>query len=169
MDDAQTRIVMTMLTDVWSAAYILGEPTLARLISATLGAPVARARAGRGIGLWLRDACDHGSARCAGDFAAAFEWGTLAQRVNERFDDLRGRAKIYQQFPCPRGAVTRPYENCIADAREACRRRPRERADFLYAAYAAGGPRPGPRWPRRRDLDRFVRDSSPQRGAGSRS
>ena len=28
--------VMSMLTDIWSAAYILGDPTLARLISATM-------------------------------------------------------------------------------------------------------------------------------------
>ena len=29
-------MVMSMLTDIWSAAYILGDATLARLISATM-------------------------------------------------------------------------------------------------------------------------------------
>ena len=36
MTDPQVHMLASMLTDIWSAAYIIGDPTLARLISATL-------------------------------------------------------------------------------------------------------------------------------------
>jgi predicted ATPase len=94
-----------------------------------------------------------------GDFAAGCEWGELALRVNERFADLRRRAKIQQQFHAHVAPWSRPYETCIAYAREACRNG-LESGDFLYAAYAAGTEA----WPAMaatQDLDRFVRDYEP--------
>jgi predicted ATPase/signal transduction histidine kinase len=158
MADARTRMVMAMLTDVWSAAYILGEPTLARLISATLvRLSLEHGNVEESAYGYVTHAITVGPMR--GDFAAGCEWGELALRVNERFADLRRRAKIQQQFHAHVAPWSRPYETCIAYAREACRNG-LESGDFLYAAYAAGTEA----WPAMaatQDLDRFVRDYEP--------
>ena len=36
MADPETRMVMNILTDIWASTYILGEPVLARLVSAIM-------------------------------------------------------------------------------------------------------------------------------------
>ncbi|MEO6743729.1 MAG: AAA family ATPase [Caldimonas sp.] len=158
MADAETRIVMTMLTDVWSAAYIVGDPTLARLISATLvRLSLEHGNVEESAYGYVTHAITVGPMR--GDYAAAYEWGTLALAVNERLGDARRRAKIHQQFQAHVALWCRPFATCIAHAREACRSG-LESGDFLYAAYGAATET----WPAMAataDLDRFVRDHAP--------
>jgi predicted ATPase/signal transduction histidine kinase len=158
MADAETRIVMTMLTDVWSAAYIVGDPNLARLISATLvRLSLEHGNVEESAYGYVTHAITVGPMR--GDYAAAYEWGTLALAVNERLGDARRRAKIHQQFHAHVALWCRPFATCIAHAREACRSG-LESGDFLYAAYGAATEA----WPAMAataDLERFVRDHAP--------
>ncbi|OUM03013.1 sensor histidine kinase [Variovorax sp. JS1663] len=136
MRDPEIRIVMSMLTGIWASAYILGDPTLARLISAIL----------------VRLSLEHGNAEesaygyvthaitvgpVQGDFRSAYEFGTLALAVNHRFGDSRRRAKIYQQFHAHVNFWCQPLASCVPYAREACRSG-LQSGDFLYAAYGAG-------------------------------
>jgi predicted ATPase/signal transduction histidine kinase len=136
MTDPQVRMLTSMLTDIWSAAYIIGDPTLARLISATL------------VRLSLQHGNDEESAygyvthaitvgAMRGDYAQAYEYGRLALAVNARLADTRRRAKIYQQFHAHVNFWCQPYDTCAAYAREACRSG-LDSGDFLYAAYGAG-------------------------------
>lgn len=136
MTDPQVRMVASMLTDIWSAAYIIGDPTLARLISATL----VRLSLQHGIVEesaygYVTHAITVGAMR--GDHAQAYEYGRLALAVNARLADTRRRAKIYQQFHAHVNFWCRPYDTCAAYAREACRSG-LDSGDFLYAAYGAG-------------------------------
>jgi predicted ATPase/signal transduction histidine kinase len=158
MIDPSMRMVMAMLTDVWSATYIVGAATLSRLISATL----------------VRLSLEHGQLEesaygyvthaisvgpLGGGYEEALAWGRLALAVNRRFDDRRRRAKIEQQFHAHVALWCRPYEEAIAHAREACRSG-LDGGDFLYAAYAAGTEA----WPAMlacTDLRAFERDLAP--------
>ncbi len=155
MSDPAQRLVMRMLTDIWSSAYITGDATLARLISATL----------------VRLSLEHGNTEESAygyvthaitvgpvqqDYAAAWEWGCLALRVNEQFDDHRLRAKIQQQFHAHVNLWRRPFAECIGYAKQACRSG-LESGDFLYAAYGAATES----WPAlasAQDLAQFVSD-----------
>jgi transcriptional regulator with GAF, ATPase, and Fis domain len=79
--------------------------------------------------------------------------------VNERFNDSRRRAKIYQQFHAHINLWRQPMHTCIPYAREACRSG-LEAGDFLYAAYGAGTET----WPAivsTQDLAQFLRDYIP--------
>ena len=71
-----------------------------------------------------------------GDYQSAYEFGRLALRVNEGFNDRRRRAKIHQQFHAHVNLWRQPMATCIPYAREACRSG-LESGDFLYAAYGA--------------------------------
>lgn len=136
MRDPQVRIVMSMLTDIWSAAYIVGDPTLARLISATLvRLSLQHGNAEESAYGYVTHAITVGPVR--GSYAHAYEYGCLALAVNERFDDSGRRAKIYQQFHAHVNFWCRPFATCVAYAREACRSG-LDSGDFLYAAYGAG-------------------------------
>ena len=149
---------MTMLTDIWSAAYITGDSTLARLFSATL----------------VRLSLEHGNVEesaygyvthaitvgpVLGEYQAAYAWGRLALDVNQRFDDSRLRAKIYQQFHAHVSLWCEPMRTCTAYAREACRSG-MESGDFLYAAYGAGS-EPWSAIVATQDLAQFVHDYVP--------
>jgi predicted ATPase/transcriptional regulator with GAF, ATPase, and Fis domain len=158
MTEPEQRMVMAILTDIWSPVYIQGDALLARLISATM----------------VRLSLDHGNAPesaygyvthaitvgpIRGDYAAAYELGALALAVNERFGDVSRRAKIHQQFHAHVMLWRQPLERCIEHAREACRAG-LESGDFLYAAYGASTES----WPAlvsARELGRFVADYTP--------
>jgi predicted ATPase len=158
MADPETRMVMDTLTDIWSSAYIVGDPVLARLISATMvrltlvNGNVAASAYG-----YVTHAITAGPVR--GDYKSAYEFGRLALKVNERFNDSKRRAKIHQQFHAHVSLWRRPMGECIPYAREACRSG-LETGDFLYAAYGACTET----WPAllaTQDLGQFVRDYSP--------
>jgi predicted ATPase/signal transduction histidine kinase len=158
MIDPSIRIVMAMLTDVWSAAYILGDPTLARLISATLvRLSLEHGNVEESAYGYVTHAITVGPVR--GGYAAADEWGLLALAVNQRFGDARRRAKIHQQFQAHVAPWCRPFQTCIAYAREACRSG-LESGDFLYAAYGAGT-EPWAAMLATQDLAQFERDYAP--------
>jgi predicted ATPase/signal transduction histidine kinase len=135
MTDAATRRVMGILTDIWSATYILGDAVLTRLISATLvRLSLQHGNCEESAYGYVTHAITVGPVR--GDYAAAYEFGVLALAVNERLNDRRRRAKIYQQFHAHVALWCRPMHECIGYAREAWRSG-LESGDFLYAAYGA--------------------------------
>ncbi|MFY9607735.1 MAG: sigma 54-interacting transcriptional regulator [Blastocatellia bacterium] len=158
MTDSATRMVMNTLTDIWSSAYIVGDPVLARLISATMvrlslvNGNIAESAYG-----YVTHAITVGPVR--EDYKSAYEFGRLALQVNERFNDSKRRAKINQQFHAHVSLWRRPMQECLPYAREACRSG-LETGDFLYGAYGACTET----WPALlsfQDLGQFVRDYSP--------
>jgi predicted ATPase/signal transduction histidine kinase len=136
MTDPQVRMLASMLTDIWASAYIIGDPALARLISATLvRLSLQHGNVEESAYGYVTHAITVGAMR--GDYAQAYEYGRLALAVNARLADTRRRAKIYQQFHAHVNFWCQPYDTCAAYAREACRAG-LDSGDFLYAAYGAG-------------------------------
>lgn len=158
MTDPAIRMVMNILTDIWSSTYILGDAILARLISATMvRLSLEHGNAEESAYGYVTHAITVGPVR--EDYKAAYEFGLLALRVNENFHDARRRAKIHQQFHAHVNLWRRPIQTCIPYAREACRSG-LESGDFLYAAYGASTEA----WPAMvstQDLAQFVRDLTP--------
>lgn len=131
----EIRMVMKLLATTWPSAYISGRQELTRLLSATI----------------VRLSLEHGNAEESAygyvthaitlgpvleDYNAAYEFGLLALEVNERFNDRRLRAKVFQQFNAHVNLWRRPLETCIGYAREACRSG-LENGDFTYGVYGA--------------------------------
>ncbi|HEX3034241.1 MAG TPA: sigma 54-interacting transcriptional regulator [Thermodesulfobacteriota bacterium] len=158
MTHRETRMVMNILTDLWSRAYIVGDSVLARLVSATMvRLSLIRGNVEESAYGYVTHAITVGPVR--GDYKSAYEFGRLALKVNERFNDSGRRAKIYQQFHAHVNLWRQPMQTCIPYAREACRSG-LESGDFLYAAYGACTET----WPAfltTNDLEQFVRDYSP--------
>ena len=158
MTDPEVRMVMNILTDIWSSAYIVGDAVLARLISATMvRLSLVHGNLEESAYGYVTHAITVGPVR--GDYESAYEFGRLALRVNERFKDSRRRAKIHQQFHAHVNLWRQPMRTCIPYAREACRSG-LETGDFLYAAYGASTEA----WPAMlstQDLAQFVRDYEP--------
>jgi predicted ATPase/signal transduction histidine kinase len=158
MNDPSTRMVMAMLTDIWSAAYILGDTTLARLISATMvRLSLEHGNVEESAYGYVTHAITVGPVR--GAYSDAYEYGLLALEVNRRFDDSRRRAKIYQQFHAHVNLWCQPLRSCIPYAKEACRSG-LDTGDFLYAAYGAGT-EPWVAIAAAQDLAQFVSDYAP--------
>ncbi len=158
MTDPEVRMVMNILTDIWSSAYIVGDAVLARLISAAMvRLSLVHGNLEESAYGYVTHAITVGPVR--GDYQSAYEFGRLALCVNERFSDSRRRAKIQQQFHAHVNLWRQPMPTCIPYAREACRSG-LETGDFLYAAYGATTET----WPAMvstQDLAQFVRDYSP--------
>ena len=158
MTNAQTKMVVALLTAMWPSAYILGDSALAFLFSARI------------VRLSMEDGNTEDSAYgyvthaitvgpVRGDYESAYEWGCLALRVNDRFLDQKRRAKVHQQFNAHVNLWRRPLRTCIPHAREACRSG-LETGDFNYAGYGAFTES----WAAlltSQDLDQFVRDYAP--------
>jgi len=158
MTDPAMKMLMRILTGIWSSVYILGDAVLARLISATL----VRLSLQHGISEesaygFVTHAITAGPVRH--DYRSAWEWGNLALQVNERFNDLRLRAKIHQQFHAHVNYWRRPFASCIPYAKEACRSG-LESGDFVYAAYAAST-ESWPAFVSTQDLAQLVNDLKP--------
>lgn len=161
MSQPETRMVMTILTDIWASAYILGDALLARLISATMvRLSLQRGNVEESAYGYVTHAITVGPVR--GDYRAAYEFGRLALAVNERFHDTRRRAKIYQQFHAHVNLWRQPMHTCITYAREACRSG-LEAGDFLYAVYGAAT-ETWPAFVATPDLGQFVQDYAPSLG-----
>lgn len=159
MTDPNILIVMSMLTDIWASTFILGDPTLARLISATMvRLSLAYGNVEESAYGYVTHAVTVGAVR--GDYQLAYEFGTLALAVNQRFEDSRRRAKIYQQFHAHVLFWCRPMADCAPYAREACRSG-LESGDFLYAAYGAATET----WSAMlatQSLEQFIRECTPR-------
>jgi predicted ATPase len=135
MTDPEVRMVMSILTNIWSSAYISGEQTLTRLISAVMvRLSLEHGNAEESAYGYVTHAITVGPVRA--DYGSAYEFGLLALRVNERFNDSRLRAKIYQQFQAHVTLWRRPLHTCVTYAREA-RRSGFESGDFTYGVYGA--------------------------------
>lgn len=157
MTDPQIRMVMIILTDIWASTYILGDATLARLISATLvRLSMVHGNVEESAYGYVTHAVTVGAFLCQSP--AAYEFGRLALAVNERFGDARRRAKIYQQFHAHVNFWCQPFATCLPYAREACRSG-LDSGDFLYAAYGAGT-EPWAAIVATQNLAEFVRDYS---------
>ncbi|MEW5977415.1 MAG: sigma 54-interacting transcriptional regulator [Acidobacteriota bacterium] len=135
MTDPEHRMVMNLLTLIWSSAYISGDQVLTRLISATM------VRLSLEYGNTEESAYGYATHTVTvgpikGDYRSAYAWGELALRVNERFNDQRGRAKIHQQFHAHANYWRRPFQTCVPHSREASRSG-LETGDFAYAGYGA--------------------------------
>ncbi|MEZ5429381.1 MAG: sigma 54-interacting transcriptional regulator [Pyrinomonadaceae bacterium] len=158
MTDPETRMIMNILTDIWSSTYITGDAVLARLISATMvRLSLERGNAEESAYGYVTHAITVGPV--LEDYESAYEFGRLALEVNERFDDSRRRAKIHQQFHAHVNLWRRPLETGIRHAREACRSG-LEAGDLLYASYGAMTET----WAAlfvARDLGRFIREYRP--------
>src|SRR6266571_1279785 len=129
MVDPEVRMVMNILTDIWASTYILGDPVLARLISATMvRLSLVHGNVEESVYGYVTHAITVGPVR--GDYESAYEFGRLALRVNERFNDSRRRAKLYQQFHAHVNLWRQPLHTCVPYAREACRSG-LESGDFL--------------------------------------
>ena len=158
MADPEIRMVMNMLTDIWASTYILGDPVLARLISATMvRLSLVHGNMEESAYGYVTHAITVGPVR--GDYQVAYEFGTPGAARERALQRPRRRAKIHQQFHAHVNLWRQPMATCIPYAREACRSG-LESGDFLYAAYGAGTET----WPAMvstQDLAQFVRDYSP--------
>lgn len=135
MTDPAIRMVMNILTTIWSSAYISGNQVLTRLISATMvRLSLVHGNSEESAYGYATHAITVGPLR--EDYEAAYEFGSLAMRVNERFNDSRRRAKICQQFQAHAILWRRPLQDCIPYAREASRSG-FETGDFTYGIYGA--------------------------------
>lgn len=120
MTDPEIRMVMNILTDIWSSTYIIGDVMLARLISATMvRLSLVHGNVEESAYGYVTHAITVGPVR--EDYRSAYEFGRLALQVNERFNDSKRRAKIYQQFHAHVTLWRQPMQTCIPYAREACR------------------------------------------------
>lgn len=135
MEDPEKRMVMKLLTLAWASAYISGDQVLTRLFSATL------VRLSLEYGNTEESAYGYATHTVTvgpirGDYESAYAWGELALKVNDRFNDQKGRAKIHQQFHAHANYWRRPFEAGVPHAREASRIG-LETGDFAYAGYGA--------------------------------
>lgn len=156
LQDPTVRLVMGMLTDIWSAAYLVGQSTLARLISARLvRLSLQHGHCEESAYGYVTHAITVGAVHAR--YGEAYAYGRLALAVNERFGDRRRRAKICQQFHAHVLFWGEPLRHAVDYAREACRAG-LDSGDFLYAAYAAGT-ECWAAWWSAQDLERFEREA----------
>jgi len=158
MEDAETRMFLKLLTTTWAPAYIRGDSLFSSLISARIvRLSIERGHSEDSAYGYVTHAITVGAFR--GDYRSAYEWGSLALAVNDRFANQKRRAKIHQQFNAHVTLWRRPLATCIPHAREACRAG-LQNGDFAYAGYGAFTES----WPAfltSRDLAQFVRDYEP--------
>ena len=158
MTDPEIRMVMNLLMTIWSSAYISGNQMLTRLISAVMvRLSLVHGNCEESAYGYATHTITAGPVR--EDYEAAYQFGLLALAVNERFNDTRRRAKIYQQFHAHACLWRRPLAECIPYAREASRSG-FETGDFTYGIYGAFTES----WVAfavTRDLAQFIRDYTP--------
>lgn len=158
MSDPTIRMVMDILTTIWSSGYISGDQVLTRLISATMvRLSLVYGNSEESAYGYATHTITVGPVR--EDYKSAYEFGCLALSVNERFNDSRRRAKIYQQFHAHANLWRQPLQTCLAYAREATRSG-FETGDFTYGVYGAYTET----WVAMvitQDLERFVTDYTP--------
>ena len=158
MDDVRVRTAMRILTLMWASVYISGNQRLTGLISATM----------------VRLSLDHGNTEDSAygyvthaitvgpvrrQFADASAWGDLAIAVNERFGDVKRRAKVHQQVHAHVKLWRHAFAACVPHAREATRAG-LEAGDFAYAGYGAAT-ESWPAFMAAPDLARYVTEYTP--------
>jgi predicted ATPase/transcriptional regulator with GAF, ATPase, and Fis domain len=157
INDSEIRMVINLLVAMWPSAYLTGDVVLTRLLSAIMvRLSLVYGHCEESAYGYVTHAITVGPVR--GDYKSAYEFGKLALRVNERFQDSKRKAKIYQQFQAHVNLWRRPLQTCISYAQEA-RRTGLETGDFTYANYGAFTES----WPAllsTNDLQQFVTDYS---------
>ncbi|MCG3159003.1 MAG: Anaerobic nitric oxide reductase transcription regulator NorR [bacterium] len=135
MAEADMQMSMKLLMTVWAPAYIAGDGSLVRLVSAMM------------VRLSLQygntEASSYGYVTHAitvgsslGDYASGYEYGRLALAVNDKFHDVKLRAKVHHMFSCFVNFWRRPIRTCFPHSKNALRAG-LESGDFVYATYAA--------------------------------
>jgi predicted ATPase/transcriptional regulator with GAF, ATPase, and Fis domain len=134
MQDDATRSVMALLTAIWAPAYVGSLGALTALVSAMM----------------VRLSLEHGNTEDSAygyvthaitvgtrqrDYVRAHAFGRLALAVNERFGDLKRRAKVHHMFSCFVNLWREPLATCLPHAKEA-HRAGVDTGDFTYASYA---------------------------------
>ncbi|NUM73799.1 sigma 54-interacting transcriptional regulator [candidate division KSB1 bacterium] len=135
MSDAEMKMSMKLLMTVWAPAYIAGDGDLATLVSAMmvrLSLEYGNTEASS-YG-YVTHAITAGSG--LGDYKSGYEYGCLALAVNEKFHDLKLRAKTHHMFSCFVNFWRQPIRTCFTHSKDAYRSG-LEIGDFVYATYAA--------------------------------
>jgi predicted ATPase len=158
MTDVDVRTAMRLLTLMWAPVYISGHQRLTSLISATMvSLSIEHGNTEDSAYGYVTHAITVGPVER--QFTQAFEWGELALAVNERFGDIKRRAKVHQQIHAHVKLWRRPFAECIPHARQAATVG-LQAGDFAYAGYGAATES----WPAflaTRDLSQFVSDYTP--------
>jgi predicted ATPase len=134
LEDPRTRSVIGLLTAIWAPAYVASLGALPALLSA----------------LMVRLSLEHGNTEDSAygyvthaitvgarqrDYVSAHAFGRLALAVNDRFADLKRRAKVHHMFSCFVNLWREPLATCMPHAKEA-HRAGVDTGDFTYASYA---------------------------------
>jgi PAS domain S-box-containing protein len=134
MEDPQTRMCMKLLMTAWAPAYIAGDVPLTILISAKMvSLSLQRGNCEESAYAYVIHGVTVGTG--LGDFAAGYEFGRLALAVNEKFHDLKLRAKVHHMFSCFVNFWRQPLRTCFPHSKEAYRAG-LEAGDLAYATYA---------------------------------
>jgi len=134
MSAPEMKMSMKLLMTAWAPAYIAGDNHLTILISAMM----------------VRLSLEHGNTEAScygyvthaitvgtglGDYKSGYEFGRLALAVNDKFHDLKFRAKAHHMFSCFVNFWRQPIKTCFPHSKEAYRAG-LEAGDFVYATYA---------------------------------
>jgi formate hydrogenlyase transcriptional activator len=134
LSDPQVKLCMRLLMNVWASAYIAADADLIDWIAAKMvRLSLAHGNTEESASGYVIHGITVGSR--LGDYAAGHEFGKLALRVNERFDDLRSRAKVCEQFGCFVNHWREPLRDCMAHTQRGYRSG-LESGDFTYATYS---------------------------------
>ena len=134
MKDADVKMSMKLLMSLWAPAYIAAEVGLTRWLSAkmvnlsftygnTEESAVAYAIYGLTLGIEFAD------------YKSGYDYGLMAISVNEKFKDVKYKAKVHHIFSCHINFWTKPIASCYPHSRQAYQSG-LENGDFVYAAYA---------------------------------
>ena len=133
MGDPVIRMSMRLLMTLWPSAYISGNKELTVLIATRMVLlSLQHGNAPESAYGYVTHAITLGAV--LHDHAGAYRFGQLALGVNQRFDDLRSRAKVNHMFSCYIGFWCRPINESFVYSREAYSAG-LESGDFVYAAY----------------------------------
>lgn len=133
MQGEELKMCMRLLMTLWPSAYIAGDKPLTVLIAARMvELSLRHGNTPESAYGYVTHAITLGA--LSRDYAAAYAFGRLALAVNDRFDDLRSRAKINHMFSCYIGFWRRPIAESFPYS-SAAYSSGLESGDFVYAAY----------------------------------
>jgi predicted ATPase len=97
MTEPEMKMSMKLLMTAWAPAYIAGDTNLYILISAMMvRLSLEYGNTEESTYGYVTHGITVGSG--LGDFKSGYEFGRLALQVNEKFNDLKYRAKVYEMF-----------------------------------------------------------------------
>lgn len=118
--DAEIKALLQLLSCLHTPCYLVGDKTLTLLNAARMvRLSLAHGNTEESALAYVLYAMDIGPIR--GNHATAYEFGTLALRVNERFPDRGLRAKVLMNFSWAVSIWRRPIQESFQYTREAFR------------------------------------------------